>query len=349
MNEPNLESVSCHPTTPHPFTSCMQQPSFLDFSFHNMTTFPDLTPTGRSPQPLLYAFQPTKTDRRDEVEPETLITIPSATHPNSPYVPWTPQVRQEILQPLTTGSHMSYAPDRYFRPLSRTGAQTPESTEFRPESSRSGSKFLGVSWNIRNIKVTVKKNVGHVAKYIMRLKKVRPTHTNMQTHEQEKLKAFQPNLPASFDSARTNTLVTWLQGRQYAAQERGRDVSHYASLDEYERAGSWLDLSHNHHDKTTDASHRPLRQTSNPALIDTSFTHEPFSMSWLQEGHSISCPSTPIKIQPHTKSPACRDSDLLSLNLIHRYPPPSASSIQDFGSPRGRMRELNMPGGWTFN
>lgn len=345
MNEPNLESVSCHPTT-HPFTSCMQLPSFLDFSFHTMTTLPDLTPTGRSPQPLLYAFQPTTTERYNEVEPDTL--IPSATHPNSPYVPWAPQVRQEILQPLTAGSHMSYALDRYSRPLSRAGAQAPEPTEFRPESSRSGNKFLRVSRNIRNIKVTVKKNVEFVAKYIKRLRKVRSTHTNIQIHEQENLKAFQPNSPTSFDSVETNTLVTWLQGRQYAAQERGREVSHYASLDEYERAGSWLDLSHNHHDNTTDASHHPLRQASNPTLIDTSFTHQPFRISWLQEGHSISCPSTPIKIQPHTKFPAGRDSDLLrSLDLIYRDSPQSV--IQDFGSPRGRTRELNMPGGWTFN
>lgn len=265
MNEPTLESVSYHPT-PHPFMPRIQLSPFLDLSFHTMTTLPDLIPAGLSSLPVLHVFQPT-TDRHDEIDPEPLITIPSATHPNSPYVPWAPQVRQEILQPLTAVSHMSYASGRYSYPLSRTGAQAPELIEFRPESSRSGNKFPKVSRGIKNIKLVVKKNV---AKCIMHLKKVQPVHTKVPIHERKNLKTFQPHSPASFDSAGTNTLITWLQGRQ-CAQEREREVSHYVSLDEYERAGSWLDLSHHHHHNATKASHSVLKQVSNPPLSDPKY------------------------------------------------------------------------------
>jgi hypothetical protein len=363
MDGPHLKSTSFHPIPPLPFASSLQLPSFLDFSLTTIPAFRGAIVADSPSRTCLHALQPNPARRINEVEAahppvsEAFVTIPAAVHPNSPYVPWASQVRQEILQPSTPASHMSGASDCYSRPLSRTGAQAPEPMYFPPElSPRNGSKFPKVSKSIRNLKLAVKKTVAQAAKCIMRLKKTHSSNSKVQLHRNDNTQTVQSRFSnrvsasaASFESSETNTLAMWLESRQNAARERGREAPHYASLDEYERAGSLMDLAG---DSSTTKALCHLKQTSNPIRIDTSLSHRPFSMSWLQEGHSLSCPSTPIRIHPRSKSPVYGDSDLLrSLDLMHRHTqsPRSVTSTRDLGLSGGKMRELNMPGGWSFN
>lgn len=320
MNRPNLEP---NPTgSPNRCISRMQLPSVLDFSFRTMSTLPDIAPTGFSPFP--HSLQPTPT--HDGIESELSFTAPLATNPNNPYFPWDLQERNTILQPVSYSSRAG----RYSLPLPPTESKGSESIHFLPEPPRTGSNFLRVSRNIRNIKSAVKKNV---AKYItsMHLKKARSTHTKF---DDENLDSFNHS-PASFDSAETNTLATWLESCQRAQEDDSREMSQYGSFDEYEVAGSWLDLSrHPYNNRNTLNS--PMRLASNPVLIDTSFSHQPFSMRWLQDGQSISCPSTPITMHSYIISSTPRDSDL-------------KHSLRNYRSFEDRVGSPKMPGGWTFN
>jgi hypothetical protein len=271
---------SFKPLPPMPESSPLRT-SFLDFSLcsaplspeSQLEATPPTIPSSISPQ------QSRKALTQDQPKCDKSISrkihddpffIPAFQHPNSPYVPWAPPIRRRIIRPPTAGSHVSVLTSCYSRPISRSGARAPEPAE-TPEPVQ----FLAPpSKGWKQFRQTISNGINRVAVHFRALKRPfsakRPAspftttcHTPSISHEDTFLAAnysSSPNSPvavltgrrlfmpstASLVSSDSATLAAWLAARQRASQdERDYDPTSMMSLEEYERIGSWLDLSGN--------------------------------------------------------------------------------------------------------
>ncbi|GLB36336.1 hypothetical protein LshimejAT787_0306240 [Lyophyllum shimeji] len=322
-------ATSFQPLPPLSCTSSLQLPSFiktptrttslpLDLGSHPLTPASvavpkqSITPGGISP-PLAASVEPNKL--------LVNVNIPSFMHPNSPYVPWTPEVRREVLCPYVAPSPVS---DFYTCPYSHTVAQAPKPEDLDASLPLKGFKISKLSRSLRNLTSIIGKNIKQAAKQISGVKKSQTAtvpqapascdHAHMSTN--------------SFDSSDATRLSTWLRNCQQARLDREGEVSRGVSLDEYERLGSWTKLpgvkatpnNENQYLEATLASQRSRRQTR-PA--HTSGGSLPRSLS---------------RFYSHS------DSQLVgSLRISSRSPEDAYA-----GTLSKRDRELSMPGGWTF-
>ncbi|KAK0208560.1 hypothetical protein DFS33DRAFT_1451506 [Desarmillaria ectypa] len=249
------ETSTFHPLPPLPPSSSLQLATLLDINFPSFafsTGLPISTPPVQSSPPI-----PSFTGNRRNNTPATdnsIFHMPALSHPNSPYVPWESPVRREILRPLTPSSFVSH----YSRPLSRSGARAPEppETEEEPLRQRPTRKLHKVSKSILNLRQAVR-SVAQVTKRFKFAQKRRsldqpdlPEHP--RTHWQSDpllIARYRPRLhppspsSASFDSTNTNSLAAWLAARQCEAKEWDLDAQRGVALEEYDRAGSWINLS----------------------------------------------------------------------------------------------------------
>jgi hypothetical protein len=171
-------------------------------------------------------------------------------------VPWTSPTRRRILQPLRSGS---VASSSYSHIYSRSGAMA-------PEPGCSAEKLHGTSgW--KNIRRAFKQNVVQVKKRMsvlarpFRLDKlvvvnsVRPVrrvsdesiHDEAPSHSLRSRCPYSPALRSprsitSMMSTESNSLAQWLAERQHDSMQRCNDRGSL-SLDDYEKMGSWINLS----------------------------------------------------------------------------------------------------------
>ncbi|KAG7450324.1 uncharacterized protein BT62DRAFT_1001163 [Guyanagaster necrorhizus] len=229
--------------------------TLLDINFQSFafsTGFPTSPPPVQSSPPI----SPSPGSRRinTPATDNSLFHMPALSHPNSPYVPWESPVRREILRPLTPSSFVSH----YSRPLSRSGARAPEppETEEGPSLQRATRKLHKISKSILNLRQAVR-NVAQVTKRFKFAPKRRsvdqqPDPPDLpETHWQSDpllIARHRPRLAppspssASFDSTNTNSLAAWLTARQCEAKEWNLDAQRGVALEEYDRAGSWINL-----------------------------------------------------------------------------------------------------------
>ncbi|KAK0465380.1 uncharacterized protein EV420DRAFT_1514091 [Desarmillaria tabescens] len=251
------ETSTFHPLPPLPPSSSLQLSTLLDINFPSFafpTGFPISTPPLQSSPPI--SSSPGSRRNNTPATDNSLFHMPVLSHPNSPYVPWESPVRREILRPLTPSSFVSH----YSRPLSRSGARAPEPPETEEERlpQRPTRKLHKVSKSILNLRQAVR-NVAQVTKRFKFAQKRRsldqPDLPELpKTHWQSDPLLIarhrpRPRLPppspssASFDSTNTNSLSAWLAARQCEAKEWNLDAQRGVALEEYDRAGSWINLT----------------------------------------------------------------------------------------------------------
>ncbi|RDB29595.1 hypothetical protein Hypma_015332 [Hypsizygus marmoreus] len=331
----HIEPASFPRLPPLPHASSLQLPSFLDFSIHT-TIIDPYESIFKSLSPLSFSVPHSHEEHKTEGTAEASSTacsrsmsIPPFMHSNSPYVPWDPQLRRDILRPLTPASRMSHVSDCYSRPYSRTGAQAPEPMDF-PEApvQRIKPRFLKVSKGFKSLASTVRKNIQQVAKQISLLKKPLRSTTEVQTRP---ISPVPFSSAESFDSSDTTTLATWLADRRRLAADRERDVSNGILLEEYERTGSWLNLPGTFPRAVNPTPRGDISQTRRPSSLVCLPNNTPrHSAAFQSRSESqLSGPFCDVQVQ-------CRSA--------------SASPNRTPGSVlTSREREMSMPGGWTFN
>lgn len=323
-DQPHATSSSFQALPPLPCTSSLGLSSFLGLSPQIVTTSRELTPA--LPNQLA-------TERIHGAIKETRPGLykaqsqnPTIMHPNSPYVPWASSLRREILSPSTpppmSGCCSHICP--------RAGAQAPESiSSFSPARAlpRNGTRLQKISNGLRRMKSAVRKNIQYVAKHITRLKKSGQSVSVRRTEQLE----TRPLPPAgSSDSLNTISLNIWLAGRQRATVDCEGGFLHYASLDDYEQRGSWMDLSNVSFDRRLKTHLDGFIGGSRPTTSD-----EQQFTSWTPENRALlsSCSPTSNYSDPAMNEP----------NLTR----PWTSTANRVSG--GRMREQSMPGGWICN
>ncbi|KAK0473163.1 hypothetical protein IW261DRAFT_1504693 [Armillaria novae-zelandiae] len=226
------EPSTFHPLPPLPPSSSLQLSTLLDINFQPFafsTGFPMSTPPIQSSPPI--SSSPGNRRNNTPATDESLFHMPVLSHPNSPY----------ILRPLTPSSFVSH----YSRPLSRSGAQAPEppETEEAPSRQRPTRKLHKVSKSILNLRQAVRS----VAQVTKRFKFAPKRRTHWQS-DPLLIARHRPRLPppspssTSFDSTNTNSLAAWLAARQCEAKEWNLEAQRGVALEEYDRAGSWINL-----------------------------------------------------------------------------------------------------------
>lgn len=190
----------------------------FDIAFQSFSISPQPSPPS---EPLL--------PKRDNLD---FFEIPAFNHPNSPYVPWS-----DCNRPISPVSNIS----RYSRPYSRTGARAPEPAELL--HNQSVPAILRLSQSLKVLRRTMKINVFRAAH---RIKSSFSNHHHKVEVEDTcivPIPVLPPHSPTmSFESANTTSLAAWLSARQRQVAEE-YDPNILMTLDEYERAGSWLNVS----------------------------------------------------------------------------------------------------------
>ncbi|KAF9243946.1 hypothetical protein BU15DRAFT_59771 [Melanogaster broomeanus] len=174
--------------------------------------------------------------------------IPAFHHPNSPYVPWTPSVRQRILPPSSpqSSSPVFPSPD-----LSRSGAIAPEpwaSDTFSDIPKKSAKEKLSSSW--KSLKHSIKKGVKNPRHAAIHATNTVPLSYTYSIRHPPPARTFPPDLRAHAPATRwhhssppdSKTLANWLTDRRTTAPEVADDSPEEMSVEEYELMGSWLDL-----------------------------------------------------------------------------------------------------------
>ena len=155
-----------------------------------------------------------------KIETVNLAQIPAFSHPNSPYVPWTE--RNRPTSPLSN--------------YSRSGARAPEPPESLVLYSCSHPAIFRLSQSLKDLRRTMKRNVFYA---------VRRIKNSFSPRIESPCIISTPIMPQSptpsLDSANTTSLAAWLSARQRQIAEYDPNV--LMTLDEYERAGSWLNVS----------------------------------------------------------------------------------------------------------
>lgn len=149
-----------------------------------------------------------------------------------------------------------------------------------------------------------------------------------------------PSAP-SFDSTHTNSLATWLNSRRRECEEHVPRT--LMTLDEYERAGSWLDLS-----QTTEGSDMACNTPAGPPSEGeqtTSIQQRPSTSRSLDEIDSAS--RRTIILSP--QSPQSRSVPHLPMQRGCFDSLDHIASISRDDKRFRHGREMSMPGGWTFS
>ncbi|KAJ4486364.1 hypothetical protein J3R30DRAFT_3446203 [Lentinula aciculospora] len=227
--------------------------SNLDFNFQSFMISPGNTPRSRRASrlgenppalpPLPSLSQPLFPPIAETTQKD-LFQIPSLRHPNSPYVPWDSPMRRQIFRALTPESSESLTSSSE---CSRSGARAPEPIDL----SIDDHKLVKVSRGIRKVHRTVKHVAGVAKRMFMRQKHVQasavPPLLAIDTHISDNSlhpPAYPPSPGvASFDSSNTRSLTLWLDARRQETLEWDADSRYFISLEDYERRGSWINLT----------------------------------------------------------------------------------------------------------
>jgi len=336
--KPFRTSTSFHPLPPVPSSSSLQLPSFSNFIFSSNPPTPSHNTRPPTPiPPSLLSLGHTDVTLPPQTNADEY-HIPAYQHPNSPYVPWAPPIRREILCPPTFVSHASFISSEYTRSYSRSGARAPEPVE--PSISDQPCTQAPKTSTWRCLGQALKKNAKHVAKCITSLTnpfKAAASHISAppssgsrvrernvlrkqisrppQPDKELQTSAVRPPSIASVGSCETTTLATWLASRRRMSLEGDYDPQ--MSLDEYERMGSWISLARAETVIESSCGVPGCRLHLHPFTRIRSFQDQ----------------TTPIRA---TQSPQSR-----SFPRLH-----SLSRDEDAKASLGR--EMSMPGGWAF-
>ncbi|KAG6850814.1 hypothetical protein H0H93_008117 [Arthromyces matolae] len=150
-------------------------------------------------------------------EKSTLMTI---SHPNNPYVPWTPEIRRNIIRPIAVPTLCK-----------QFGLPNSDKAEFswdKPARTR-----LKLPTTLKNLSNSINKNFKQVVRRISRQKNESKPDMLDTSHCYHHYMSTN-----SFESSDTSTLHTWLSNRQRTEKLPSKEMT----LDEYEERGSWLDL-----------------------------------------------------------------------------------------------------------
>jgi hypothetical protein len=347
------------PLPPLPEPSTLQLPSFLNFSTQSFPSPADPPPRRStaslpasallrvSPSPVASCVAARNTNIKVFEGPQW---IPAFHHPNSPYVPWSYPVRRRIL-PLSSPLPASpVCPS----PCTRSGAVAPEpwaSSTFSQAHRQSGKERLSSSWkSFRNsIKKGVKTVVSRIGKSRTSLRTLCTSQDMLYIYDDTDI---QPNCGprdslASFASSDSATLEAWLAERRATASRVIDYTPREMSVEEYELAGSWLDLRHcdggwvcgvQDCDMHT-AGGSPCTANEYPNVLRTAM---PFDSADLLP--SPIAPVWPFPAGPFAAPPRFHSLPRLpcqSFDLHSAQPTTAARCL-------ARCRELSMPGGWTF-
>ena len=233
-----LHLLSCIPTTLSSPESLRNPPSPLSTHAQN----------ARSQTQHPCAECPNKYSRNANEPP---YAIPSLQHPNSPYIPWAPSVRSQILRPMTPESESSVPSSSYSRPLSRTGARAPEPASEQGDSlhvyPRPQKTLLAVAQTVKDLGGRLKNNFRGLAKRMGKYTRPRPNLVIPPWSSQANLDSTWHSSSVADSvisitlSSDFQTLSEWLEDRHRSASEDMMNGPRM-SLDEYERHGSWLEL-----------------------------------------------------------------------------------------------------------
>ena len=351
--------------------------SFLDFSLHSVPPLPESHSTATPPihlsvlpQGSLVQDQPKSADVTPPKIHDEPFLIPAFQHPNSPYVPWAPPLRRRILQPFPPGSRSSVLSNSYSRPVSRSGARAPEPTEtFEP------TRTLPKNW--KQLRQTISKGVNRVMAHFATLKwsflvkrPASPSTAISYAGNSPVISQDDPFFPENYSplpisplatltqrriftqstvslaSSDSATLAAWLSARQRAShEERDYDPASMMSLEEYERLGSWLELSGDRKSEGKWVCSVPECEIHAQHMLMhggqvTTLDFVSVKESWTQGSsprlqHHTSCGSSP-QFQARTSSGRRRNVSTMTGDR-------RLSAVLD-----RQEVERSMPGGWTF-
>ncbi|KAJ7597216.1 hypothetical protein C8J56DRAFT_919513 [Mycena floridula] len=214
-DSPVLQSMSSF--RPLPLIPPLSSMQLVDFTFQSFSVSPKLPVLPTLSQPLF----PTQ-------ETGDVLHIPSLHHPNSPYYnPLGTSQADPVPRPVFPTSTCSHYPHRY----SCSGAIAPEPVE---SLNHSPTTLLKMTKSLRSLRRSVSRNASQVAR---RLKSSFIAGSSIHQQQEGWIDLTRSPSVASFDST---SIALWLTSRQRDNQETFGQIM---TLEEYERAGSWLDLT----------------------------------------------------------------------------------------------------------
>ncbi|KAG5648120.1 hypothetical protein DXG03_006074 [Asterophora parasitica] len=166
-------------------------------------------------------------------------TIPPLMHPNNPYVPWTPEMRREIFSPLAAPSTSSPRVNLVSQ-YSQTGTDTSRAAAISNiQHPPAGRRLIKVSQSLNRWTATVRKNIKYATKRFTRTRRCQVTH---QPADDIGYGHVPMSVHSLTESTETITLSTWLLDRENERMEFTTETRGM-SLDDYERMGSWINVS----------------------------------------------------------------------------------------------------------
>lgn len=305
--------------------------------------------------------------------------IPAFQHPNSPYVPWAPPLRRKILRPLSPVSRASVFSSSHSRPLSRNGDKAPEEAE----TSEAGIRRLPLApkgWG--RLRKAVLQGVNRVAARLVILKRplwgkrgVSPNDTENHIHsisgEDDVFSATYPASPhslmaalskrrvftssmASLASSDSKTLAAWLAERKQAAlEEQDYEPGSMMTLDDYDRMGSWLNMSDGRREGKRACgvpgcelhADDMFVHSSQVTNLDFSVPKETFSLGSSPQTHALQLATLSSRVSTSPQSQPRTPIRLTRQRTVSGAP---SDCYQSAGIPDRRGMEKSMPGGWTF-
>ncbi|KAI6044995.1 hypothetical protein EDC04DRAFT_2637957 [Pisolithus marmoratus] len=354
-----LDYDSYRPLPPLPSASPLQLPSFLDLSTVPSTPSTQTRcqgPASSVPTAVLFRVPPTPTSSRKRLARKSKKEvsfgphwIPAFHHPNSPYVPWTPSVRERILPPPSPTS-ISSAGEPF---CSRSGAVAPEpwtSSTFSdrpkevPRATRVAKSWMNIRDNIKNRVKKVAACLGRAKKASKDAKRSSVAPRTTQMHKPDHLEGDGP-LPraslASFPSSDSIALTTWLTERcGTATGVPSRDAPRGMSIEEYELIGSWLDLREGEHEWV--CGHQGCDLHLPDGSPNAMTVARPITSLAILSAESLIVPSRFCSLPRlpsqsfEMTSVSCHAGNKCGMTDAERCLPGKKS------------REFSMPGGWTF-
>ena len=173
-------------------------------------------------------------------------------------------MRRKILRPLIADSHISIEPCNYSRPVSRSGARAPEPTTPEPFSPATTIGWGKIGRTLASGLRTLKRPFASISKP----PSPRSTHSSRTSHGNDGLTSYDNVFAANYSpesatplavlsgrrhlnlsmaslaSSDSTTLAMWLAARRQTSTE-DLEYGRMMSIEDYERKGSWLDLSAN--------------------------------------------------------------------------------------------------------
>ncbi|KAG6845972.1 hypothetical protein H0H87_011020 [Tephrocybe sp. NHM501043] len=242
---------------------------------------------------------------------DRVVDIPRSMHPNSPYVPWTPEIRREILRPLVEPSPVA---DFYACRYSRTALLPPQPSPLDAHRAQSKPKLTKLPESLKNLTFSIGRNLHQVMKRISKYKKPESSTRLFATGSLGHV-----GCSNSFESTDSTSLSTWLHDRKRIRLEFEKKTSlKEMTLDEYEAMGSWIQL--------------PQPSLTNAHLL---------------EAASDVCSGSPPQLGGWSRS--LSPFSLRSLPFVEGSSRVvSSHTSHSKGTLSRRDREMSMPGGWTF-